>query len=64
MLDEHHGNIFVKAFMKPFLLKYNFVLVRQNNGEDERDYLISVERLNHDTDLGTTDETRKRLSLM
>ena len=35
LLDGHYGrkeNIFVKT--------QKFVLVRQNNGEDERDYLV------------------------
>ena len=35
--------------------------MRQNVGEDERDYLVRVEKLSRDADLGTTNEARRRL---
>ena len=59
LLDDHYGreeNIFVKT--------QKFCYVRQNVGKDERDYLVRVEKLSRDANLGTTDEARRRLCLV
>ena len=47
-----------------FVKTQKFRYVRQNFGEDERDYLVMVERLRSDADLGSTDEARRRLYLV
>ena len=36
----------------------------QTAGDDKRDYLVRVERLGCDADLGTTDKARRRLCLV
>ena len=36
--------------------------MRKNSGEDEQDYLVTVKRLSHDADLGTTDYAGRQLS--
>ena len=59
LLDDHYSkedNIFVKT--------EQFCFVRQTSGEDERDYLVRVERLSCDADLGTTEEARRHLCLV
>ena len=43
--------------------KQKFCFVRWTAGEDERDYLVRVEKLSRGVDLGTTDGARRRLCL-
>ena len=49
---------------KTFLCKQKLCFVRQTAGEHEREYLVRVERLSCDADLGTTEEARRHLCLV
>ena len=59
LLDEHYAreeNMFIKT--------HKFFSVSQHAGEDDRDYLVRVERLSRDADFANADAVRRRFALV
>ena len=59
LLDEHYArreNIFVRT--------QKFVSVSQRTGEDDRDYLVRVERLSREAELGNVETIRRQLAMV